>query len=77
MRWLLDSANRYLRECTWQDLALVKLCLFSLRLLAGTSICSKGRRPVRLMALGTFLLTYVPLMIRFFHIASSKEERCS
>ena len=35
MRKLLDIGNRYAKESTWKDFALVKFCLFAMGLAAG------------------------------------------
>ena len=34
MKKLFDLGNRYARESTWKDFALVKLCLFSMGMTA-------------------------------------------
>ena len=43
MRKLLDIGNRYAKESTWKDFALVKFCLFAMGLAAGTLQESGGR----------------------------------
>ncbi len=44
MNKLLDFGNRYARESTWKDFALVKFCLFSMGLTAGTQISDKHKK---------------------------------
>ena len=36
--WLFTSADRYLRASDWKDIALIKLCLFAIGLLAGMQV---------------------------------------
>ena len=47
MRPLFDAADRYLKSCTWKDMALLKFCLFGMGLLVGGAAPQKagqGRR---------------------------------
>ena len=41
MRKLLEIGNRYAKESTWKDFALVKFCLFAMGLAAGTQVPDK------------------------------------
>lgn len=68
MKYLFDAADRYLKKSDWKDLALVKFCLFSMGLIAGTQIPKKHKEPVQIAALGVFLITYIPLMAKFFDV---------
>ncbi len=43
MNKLFESADLYLQESDWKDLAVIKFCLFSVGVLAGTQLPS--RRP--------------------------------
>ena len=61
MRKLLDLGNRYAKESTWKDFALVKFCLFAMGLAVGA-------------AAGVFAVTYVPLMTKVFRIAFRGEK---
>ena len=38
MKELLEFGDRYAGESTWKDFALVKFCLFSMGLIAGTYV---------------------------------------
>ena len=42
--WLFASADRYLRASDWKDIALIKLCLFAIGLLAGMQIKYKDKK---------------------------------
>ena len=41
MKTLFESANVYLKQADWKDLALVKFCLFSMGLLCGCFVPKK------------------------------------
>ncbi len=72
MKRLFASADEFLRESGWRDLALVKLCLFSMGLLAGLQVTERRRKRVRIAASAVFLLTYVPLMAKFLGILTEE-----
>ena len=73
MKKLLDFGNRYAKESSWKDFALVKFCLFSMGLIAGTKVPGKHKRKVIAVAVCVFALTYIPLMAKVFRIAFRKE----
>lgn len=72
MKRLFASADEFLRESGWRDLALVKFCLFSMGLLAGLQVTERRRKRVRIAASAVFLLTYVPLMAKFLGILTEE-----
>ncbi len=65
MKKLFEIADRYLQQCTWKDLTLIKFCLFSMGLLMGSFVAGKHKKTVRYSALAVFLATYIPLMAKF------------
>ena len=65
MKKLFDAADRYLKTADWKDMALIKFCLFSMGILAGTYIPRKNRDIARGIALDVFVSTYIPLMAKF------------
>ena len=69
MKKLLDFGNHYARESTWKDFALVKFCLFSMGLAAGTQISDKHKKKAIGAAACVFALTYIPLMTKVFRLA--------
>lgn len=75
MKQLFASADAFLRESDWRDLALVKFCLFSIGLLAGLQVTERHRQSVRIAALAVFLLTYIPLMTKFLRILIGKRQK--
>ena len=74
MKKLLDFGNRYASESTWKDFALVKFCLFSMGLAAGTQIPEKHRKKAIGAAACVFASTYIPLMTKVFRIAFRKAK---
>ena len=75
MKRLFASADTFLRESDWRDLALDKFCLFSIGLLAGLQVTERRRQSVRIAALAVFLLTYIPLMTKFLRILIGKRQK--
>jgi hypothetical protein len=66
---LFDFGNRYARESTWKDFALVKICLFSMGLAAGTKIPEKHKKKAIGAAACLFAGTYPLLMTKVFRLA--------
>ncbi len=73
MKKLFAAANRYVETSDWKIIAVLKFCLISLGLMAGMKIRPEHRKPVFLGALGTFIVTYIPLMAKFFRVFTEKE----
>ena len=72
MKRLFDYADRYLQESDWKTIAVLKFCLFSMGLLAGTYIPQKKKDCTRIIAYLVFIVTYVPLMTKLFKIITDK-----
>lgn len=68
MKVLFDSADWFLKESDWKDLALIKFCLFSMGVLVGTQLPEKYRKPAGIAATCVFSMTYGPLMLKYFGI---------
>ena len=66
--WLFTSADRYLRASDWKDIALIKLCLFAIGLLAGMQVRDSDKKAVRAGAAALFVVTYIPLMSKFIGV---------
>ena len=75
MRKLLDLGNRYAKDSSWKDFALVKFCVFAMGLAAGTQVPDKYKKAALGAAAGIFTATYIPLMAKVFRIASGKENK--
>ena len=74
MKKLFCYADRYIRKSDWKDLAMIKFCLFSMGILAGTRIPGKNRKQAGWIAAAVFAATYIPLMAKFFSVITEKEE---
>ena len=75
MKRIFASADEFIRESTWKDLAVLKFCLLSLGLLAGTWIAERRKKCVRIAASVVFVLTYIPLMAKYLRILIGKGEK--
>lgn len=65
---LFEYADQYVKESSWKDLALIKLCLCAIGIIIGANIAPKHKKAVTAAAAGVFAVTYVPLMAKFFKI---------
>lgn len=74
MKRLLNYADQYLQTCVWKDMALIKFCVFSVGILAGTCIPNKNKALARIAALIVFTVTLIPLLINFFSVITNKNE---
>lgn len=52
MKRIFDSADEFIRQSDWKDLAIIKFCLFSIGLLVGLQITEKCKKGVRIAAPG-------------------------
>lgn len=69
MKTLFTIADDYIRQSDWRDLALIKFCLCAMGVLLGLAVPRRTRKLAAVLALFTFIGTYVPLMIKFFGVA--------
>lgn len=74
MKRIFASADEFVRESDWKDLAVLKFCLLSLGLLAGMQIAERCKKGVRIAASVVFTLTYIPLMVKYLKILIGKSE---
>lgn len=75
MKRMFASADEFVRESDWKDLAVLKFCLLSLGLLAGMQIAERCKKGVRIAASIVFTLTYIPLMVKYLSILIGKGEK--
>lgn len=68
MKRIFASADEFIRQSNWSDLAILKFCLLSLGLLAGMQVTEKCKKPVKITASVVFTLTYIPLMVKYLRI---------
>lgn len=74
MNKLFEAANQYVKESDWKDFALVKLCLCAMGVIIGINIAPKHKKVVTEVAASVFMITYVPLMAKFFEIIFHKHK---
>lgn len=74
MRPLFDAADRYLKACTWKDMALLKFCLFGMGLLVGALLPKKQSKAAAGVGAALFTATYIPLMAKFLPFLLNREE---
>lgn len=74
MKRIFSSADEFIRKSDWKDLAVLKFCLLSLGLLAGTRIAERRKKGVGIAALVVFVLTYIPLMVKYLRILTGTGE---
>lgn len=74
MKRIFASADEFVRESDWKDLAVLKFCLLSLGLLAGMQVAERCKKGVRIAASVVFTLTYIPLMVKYLKILIGKSE---
>ena len=74
MKRIFASADEFVRQSGWKDLAVLKFCLLSLGLLAGMQIAERCKKGVRIAASIVFTLTYIPLMVKYLKILMGKGE---
>jgi hypothetical protein len=74
MRKLLDFGNRYAKESSWKDFALVKFCVFAMGLAAGTQVPDKHKKAAVGISVCVFAATYIPLMVKVFRIVVDTEK---
>jgi len=75
MNKLFESADLYLQESDWKDLAVIKFCLFSVGVLAGTQLPEKYCKPAQAAAAAVFVGSYVPLMAKYFKVLKKTLEK--
>lgn len=71
---LFETADRYCKESNWKTLALLKFCLFVMGMLIGMKVPEKHKRAADAVCGGIFVLTYVPLMKKFFDVCREEKE---
>ena len=74
MKKLFEVADRYIGQSDWKTVAVLKFCLISLGLMVGISLRPEHKKPVFFGALGVFLASYIPLMVKFYRVFTQKEN---
>lgn len=65
MTRIFACADRYLKSCSWREIALLKVCLCAVGVLIGVALPPRRKKTAAWMAALAFATTYVPLMAGF------------
>ena len=68
---LFEVADRYCKESTWKTMAALKFCLFSIGIIVGVLLPETYKTPVLVIFGIVFIVTYIPLMRKFFKLWKS------
>lgn len=68
MKQLFTYADRYIKQSTWKDFALLKFCLFAMGVLVGIQIPEKNKKHAGIISAIVFAATYIPLMAKFVSV---------
>lgn len=71
---LMEHGKAFLREMDLKDAARLKLCLFSVGVLAGLGISDRRKKGVGRLAKLVFFTTYLPLMAKFLRTGVPEED---
>lgn len=75
MKELFTCADQYVQESDWKDLALLKFCLCSIGVMIGLCIPKEKKKVPLILAAAVFIITYIPLMIKFIKIIMERREQ--
>ncbi|MGM9590929.1 MAG: permease of phosphate ABC transporter [Faecousia sp.] len=70
---LFEIANQYCKESTWKTLAMLKFCLIAMGIAIGMFIPDGARTVVLVICAVVFVVTYIPLMKKFFDLFRRKD----
>ena len=68
MKNLFLYADKFAKQSTWKDFAMVKFCLCAIGVIIGVLLPDSARTCAIIFAGVIFVVTYVPLMIKFIKI---------
>ena len=66
---IIAIGNEYIAQSDWKVLAVLKFCLISIGILIGVQVPRKHKKCVVTICLITFLVTYIPLMIKLLRLS--------
>lgn len=69
MKRFFSIADSYIKESNWVTFAAIKFCLFSLGALFGLHAFKRYRKGFGTACAFVFVVTYIPLIAKFFRIA--------
>lgn len=65
MEKIFVAANRCIKSWTWREVAVLKVCLGALGVMAGILVPRRQRRKVFIGAWAAFVITMIPLTVHF------------
>ena len=68
---LFEVADQYCKESTWKTMAALKFCLFSMGIIVGVLLPESCKIPVLVIFGIVFIVTYIPLMSKYFKLWKS------
>ncbi len=74
MKRLIDYATAYAKECSWKDFTLIKFCLCAIGIIIGVLLPKTVMKPTLIIAGAVFVITYIPLMVKFIKVIVCKKE---
>lgn len=75
MKELIKHVNNYIKHCNWKDIAILKACLCSLGVMIGIVVPKEKKKPIFIIAFLTYIITYIPTMIKFIKCILSKKKK--
>ncbi len=75
MKKLFDYATAYAKQSSWKDFALIKFCLCAIGIIIGVLLPKSVMKPALIIAGVVFIITYIPLMVKFIKIIVCEKER--
>ncbi|MBP3283882.1 MAG: permease of phosphate ABC transporter [Clostridia bacterium] len=63
---LIDKGMRFAKEMTVLDFAMLKFCMFSIGVIVALLLPESVKQIVLGIAIFVFVITYFPLMVKFF-----------
>ena len=73
MKKMLAFGDRYAKQSTWKDFAMVKLCLFSMGVVVGTLVSEQYRKVAVGISICVFAATYIPLIVKTIRVARERD----
>lgn len=74
MKKCLGLAEEYIKGMSIWDMAFLKICLYTAGLLMGMAVPKKHGREVAFVATGTFVVTYLMVMLPFLKLIEEKNK---
>lgn len=73
MKHLMEVGERYIKNMSIWDMALLKFCLCAVGIMIGMAMPKKSKKYMVFAATGVFAVTYVVLMMPFLKLFSEEK----